>query len=68
MLVRRPPAIADVTKLSLTGVYLGQAVVAIVAVLAISGEYGTGMIRTTLAAMPRRTAVLAAKAAVVTVA
>jgi len=34
-------------------------------VLAISGEYGTGMIRTTLAAMPRRTTVLAAKAAVV---
>ena len=39
---------------------------AILAVLAISGEYGTGMIRTTLAAMPRRTTVLAAKAAVVT--
>jgi ABC-2 type transport system permease protein len=57
----------DVTKLSLTGTYLGQAVVAIVAVLVVSGEYGTGMIRTTLAAMPRRTTVLAAKAAVVTV-
>jgi len=57
---------ADVTKLSLTGTYLGQAVVAIVAVLAVGGEYGTDMIRTTLAAMPRRTTVLAAKAAVVT--
>jgi ABC-2 type transport system permease protein len=56
----------DITKLSLTGTYLGQAVVAIVAVLAVSGEYSTGMIRTTLAAMPRRTTVLAAKAAVVT--
>ena len=56
----------DITKLSLTGTYLGQAVVAIVAVLAVTGEYGTGMIRTTLAAMPRRTTVLAAKAAVVT--
>ena len=56
----------DVTKLSLTGTYLGQAVVAIVAVLVVSGEYATGMIRTTLAAMPRRTTVLAAKAAVVT--
>jgi ABC-2 type transport system permease protein len=56
----------DVTKLSLTGTYLGQAVVAIVAVLAVSGEYATGMIRTTLAAVPRRTTVLAAKAAVVT--
>jgi ABC-2 type transport system permease protein len=56
----------DVTKLSLTGTYLGQAVVAIVAVLAVGGEYATGMIRTTLAAMPRRATVLAAKAAVVT--
>ena len=54
----------DVTKLSLTGTYLGQAVVAIVAVLAISNEYSTGMIRITLSAMPRRTVVLAAKAAV----
>ena len=35
----------DVTKLSLTGTYLGQAVVAILAVLAVGGEYGTGMIR-----------------------
>jgi ABC-2 type transport system permease protein len=56
----------DITKVSLTGVDLGQAVVAIVAVLAVSGEYGTGMIRTTLAAVPRRATVLAAKAAVVT--
>jgi ABC-2 type transport system permease protein len=54
----------DPAKISLTGVYLGQAVIAIVAVLAISGEYGTGMIRITFAAMPRRTAVLAAKATV----
>jgi ABC-2 type transport system permease protein len=55
----------DVTKLSLSGAELGQAIVAIVAVLAVSGEYATGMIRVTLAATPRRTAVLAAKAAVV---
>ncbi len=56
----------DVTKLSLSGAGLSQAIVAIVAVLAVSGEYGTGMIRTTLVATPRRTTVLAAKAAVVT--
>lgn len=56
----------DVTRLSLTGIYVGQAVVAILAVLAISGEYSTGMIRVTLTAMPRRTTLLAAKAAVVT--
>ena len=57
---------ADPTKISFTGVYLGQLAVAIVAVLVISTEYSTGMIRTTLAAMPRRLSVLAAKAAVVT--
>jgi ABC-2 type transport system permease protein len=56
----------DPGKLSLTGVEFGQAVVAILAVLAIGTEYTTGMIRTTLAAMPRRPAVLAAKAAVTT--
>ena len=55
----------DVTRLSFTGTDVGQAVVAMVAVLAVTAEYGTGMIRTTLAAVPRRTAVLAAKAAVV---
>ena len=52
----------DPAKVSLTGIDLGQAVVAIVAVLAISNEYSTGMIRITLSAMPRRTVVLAAKA------
>jgi ABC-2 type transport system permease protein len=56
----------DLTKLSFSGTELGQAVVAIVGVLAITGEYSTGMIRTTLTAAPRRTVMLAAKAAVVT--
>ena len=56
----------DPARISLTGVYLGQAVVAVVAVLVVSGEYSTGMIRTTLAAMPRRLTVLGAKAVVVT--
>jgi len=55
---------ADPVKTSLTGVYLGQVVAAVLGVLAISDEYGTGMIHVTLAAMPRRAAVLAAKAAV----
>ena len=67
--VRCPSGIAcpvDTTKLSLSGIQLGQAVVAILAVLAISGEYSTGMIRITLTAMPRRSAVLAAKAAILT--
>src|SRR5262249_47577246 len=46
-------------------IYLGQAVVAVLAVLAISEEYSTGMIRVSLAAMPRRVVVLAAKAAII---
>jgi ABC-2 type transport system permease protein len=53
----------DPTKLALTGIYLGQTVIAVLAVLSIAEEYGTGMIRATLAAVPRRLLVLAAKAA-----
>jgi ABC-2 type transport system permease protein len=56
----------DPVRVSLTGIELGQAVVAILAVQAISSEYTTGMIRVTLTAIPRRAAVLAAKATVVT--
>jgi ABC-2 type transport system permease protein len=56
----------DTTKLSLGGVQVGQAAIVVLAVLAITGEYGTGTIQTTLAARPRRSAVLLTKAAVVT--
>jgi ABC-2 type transport system permease protein len=56
---------ADPAKVGLLGVQLGQAVVAVLAVLAVGEEYGSGMIRVTFAAMPRRGAVLAAKAVVV---
>lgn len=56
----------DLAKTSLTGVELGQAIVAGLAVLVVGGEYGTGMIRATLTATPRRLTVLGAKAAVVT--
>jgi ABC-2 type transport system permease protein len=52
---------ADPAKISLTGVDLGQVIVALLAVLAVGGEYATGMIRLTLAATPRRLTVLAAK-------
>lgn len=57
----------DTAKLSLTGIQLGQAVVAILAVLPVCNEYSTGMIRVTLAAMPRRPIVLSAKASVVAI-
>lgn len=56
----------DTTRLSLTGVRIGQVAVVVLAVLAIGNEYGTGMIRTTLVANPRRLTVLAGKAVVVT--
>jgi len=56
---------ADPAKLSLTGVQAGQAIVVIIAVLVVSNEYSTGMIRITLTAMPRRLTVLAAKAVLV---
>lgn len=55
----------DPAKISLAGVYLGQVFVAICGVTIISAEYGTGMIRTTLTAMPHRVGMLAAKAFVV---
>jgi ABC-2 type transport system permease protein len=58
---------ADLPKLSLTGVQLGQAVVAILSVLVMGNEYSSGMVRVTLAAVPRRSRVLAAKAVVVAV-
>jgi len=56
----------DTVKLSLTGIQLGQALVAILAILPVCNEYSTGMISVTLAAMPRRPVVLAAKASVAT--
>jgi ABC-2 type transport system permease protein len=64
--VKYPSAgVQDTTKLSLTGIELGQTVIAILAVLAITNEYSTGMIRITFTAMPHRPTVLAAKAAIV---
>ena len=54
----------DPAKMSLTGLYLGQTVVAVLGVLAVGGEYATGMNIVTFAAMPKRTRVLGAKAAV----
>jgi ABC-2 type transport system permease protein len=46
------------------GVFLAQLVVAVLGVLVISGEYGTGMSRSTFTAVPKRLPVLAAKSAV----
>jgi ABC-2 type transport system permease protein len=57
---------ADPTKLSLTGVQAGQALAAVLGVQLVSTEYGTGLIRGTLTAMPWRATVLAVKAALLT--
>ena len=50
--------------ISMTGSILGTLVLGVLGVLVITGEYGTGLIRATLTAVPRRSTVLAAKAVV----
>lgn len=45
----------------LQGYFMAQLLVAVLGVLLVSGEYSTGMIRSTLAAVPNRTSVLLAK-------
>ena len=68
--VTRPPgdpaavAAFDPTAVSLTGVQLAQLAVGVLGVLLVAGEYATGTIRITLAAVPRRLPVLGAKAIV----
>ena len=56
----------DVVQLALAGLHLSQIAYGVLGALIITGEYGTGMIRTTLAAAPRRRTLLAAKAVVLT--
>jgi hypothetical protein len=51
----------DPTRLSLTGTFFCQLVIGVLGVLVVSGEYGTGTIRATFAAAPRRPPVLFAK-------
>jgi ABC-2 type transport system permease protein len=55
----------DGAQVALTGIQLGQAVVAVLAATAVGNEYATGMLRVTLTAVPHRTRALGAKAAVV---
>lgn len=61
-----PECFEDPTKLSLAGISLGQVAAVVLAALAMTNEYGTRMIQTTLAANPHRLQVFAAKAAVIT--
>lgn len=53
--------IDDPTRRSLIGIFLGQLIFGVLGVLVMSAEYGTGTIRATLGAVPRRNVVLLAK-------
>lgn len=59
------PGDNDVILDSLAGIWFGAIAAAVLAVLVITSEYSTRMIRTTFAANPRRRTVLTAKTAVV---
>ena len=61
----QPPAIGmDIAQLLSAGYQLGQLAVAVLGVLTIAGEYSTGMIRSSFAAVPRRLPTLWAKGVV----
>jgi ABC-type transport system involved in multi-copper enzyme maturation permease subunit len=54
----------DATQVSLRGIFLAQLAIGVLGVLVITGEYNTGMIRSSMAAVPHRRPVLLAKAIV----
>ena len=54
-------ATLDSTRVSLGGLHLSQVAIGLLGVLVITSEYGSGMIRATLAAVPQRRLMLAAK-------
>ncbi len=54
----------DPASVSLSGLAIAQLAIAVLGVLYISSEYSTGMIRTSLIAVPKRGRVLAAKSLV----
>jgi ABC-2 type transport system permease protein len=56
---------SDAVSLALTGVTFASLAIGVLGVLASAGEYSTGMIRSTLAAVPRRLPVLWSKALVI---
>jgi len=61
-----PPDIYEAAQVSLSGMLiLGQLVIVVLGALVLSAEYSTGMIRTSLIAMPRRIVLYVAKAVAV---
>ena len=64
--VTRPPrSPAEVASIGLAGVQLAQIAAGVLGVLLVTSEYATGMIRTSMVAVPRRLPVLWGKAIVV---
>jgi len=59
------PQTFDPTNQSLTGLALAQLTIGLLGILMISGEYGSGTIRSSLAAVPRRRLLLGAKVIVI---
>jgi hypothetical protein len=59
-------ATIDSVRVSLGGLHLSQIAIGLLGVLAVTSEYGSGMIRATLAAVPQRRLLLTAKALVFT--
>ena len=56
----------DPVRNSMFGIVFGQLVIVVIGAMTLSGEYTTGMIRTSLSAMPRRGVVFGAKLTVFT--
>ena len=56
----------DPVRSSMFGIVFGQLVIVVIGAMTLSGEYTTGMIRTSLSAMPRRGVVFGAKLTVFT--
>jgi len=65
---RLPPGLGfDLVSISFQGINLSQLAIGVLGVLMVTGEYSTGMIRATFAAVPRRLPVVLAKAIVMAV-
>jgi ABC-type transport system involved in multi-copper enzyme maturation permease subunit len=60
------PSTFDAVQSSMFGLIFGQLVIAVIGAMVVTGEYGNGMIRTSLTAQPRRMVTLAAKLCVFT--
>jgi ABC-2 type transport system permease protein len=58
-------ATLDPTSLSTAGLFFAQLALGVMAIMAVSSEYSTGTIRTTLCAVPQRGYVLAAKGLII---